>query len=358
MHHAVQQQLRFADVGALRLPAPVRYEWLAVVDHFRSGDDTPVWFLASRRRSDLVLFDPAAKRALHEYRWAFAPEALLGGARPRAVTWYEIRRPGWMAGEGWALTPETRGVAQRARRSPAAGATIAYVARRAEPAVLMIGGRNLGGPCHTAARLEMTLDGTKIAEWQLPAGVPFLEFVDLPAGVLDGPRGFAELRLVASDLSDAGLGVDVSLEQFDLQSGGRPLAGFATGWHEPELEPATGERWRWAGQRAMLQIRNFGRDVVLAVKADDPLHSLGRSVELQVRSAGQVLGRQRFDRAVDWHVQIPKEIIAQSRGRITLMSDASFVPDRKDGNGDQRELALRVFEVDVEFDAKAVNGGS
>lgn len=357
MHHAVQQQLRFAAVDETQLPAPLRYEWLAVVDHFRSGGDAPVWFLASRRRSDLALFDPAAKRAVHEYGWTFAPETVLGGARPRAVTWYEILRPGWMAGEGWALTPETRGVALRGHRSPGAGSTVAYVARRPEAAVLMIGGRNLGGPCRTAARLEMTLDGREIAEWPLPAGESFVYFVDLPAGSLDGPRGFAELRLAASDLSGAGLGVDVALEQFDLQSGRRPIAGLALGWHEPELEPTTGERWRWAGQRAIVQVRNFGRDVVLALKADDPTLTVGRAVELQVRSAGRILARRRFDTGVEWTVKIPATILEQARGRLTLMSDASFVPDKTEGNGDHRELALRVFAIDVEFDARTGGGG-
>jgi hypothetical protein len=37
--------------------------------------------------------------------------------------------------------------------------------------------------------------------------------------------------------------VDVSLEQFDVQSGRRPVVGLAKGWYEPELESATGETW-------------------------------------------------------------------------------------------------------------------
>jgi hypothetical protein len=32
------------------------------------------------------------------------------------------------------------------------------------------------------------------------------------------------------------------------------------------------------------------------------------------------------------------------------MSDASFVPDLTEHNGDRRELSLRVFDLDVEFD--------
>lgn len=350
MHHSVKEQLRFAKMTEAMLPSPLRYEWLAVVDHFRTGGEVPVWFLASRRRSDLALFDPAAVHTRQAYAWDFDVETVLGGARPRSVTWFEIDHPGWMAGEGWSLTPETRGVAERSRRGPSSGGTVAYVARRSEAAILMIGGRNLGGPCNTSARLVATLDSRAIAEWELPAGTSFLHFVDLPAGALDGRSGFAELRLTASDLSGAGLGVDVSLEQFDVQSGQRPVTGLGQGWFEPELEPQTGAQWRWTGQRATLEIKNFTRDVVVSMKAYDPMPTMGRAIELQLRSAGRLLARQRFDRAIEWTVPIAAERLAESAGRITITSDASFTPNGTQGNGDRRELALRVSQIDVAFD--------
>jgi hypothetical protein len=348
MHHAVQRQLRFVTFDDSPLQAPARYEWLAVVDHFRSGGTAPVWFLASALRSDLVLFDPAATRAVRKYDWSFAPRALLGAVRPGAVVWYEITRPGWMAAEGWSLTPETRGVAERSRRSPAAGGAVAYIARRPEAAVLMIGGRNLGGTCLTAARLEATLDGQPVGTWDIPAGLPFAHFVNVPVGALDG-EGYAELHLRASDLSGAGLGVDVALEQFDVQSGRRPVVALGPGWYEPELEVDTGERWRWTKQRATVMVRHFGRDVVLAIRADDPTRTLGRAVTLQVRAAGRLMASRRFDRAVEWHVRIPSEVIGESGGSVTLISEAAFVPDRKQRNGDMRELSLRVLDVAVEF---------
>ena len=34
-----------------------------------------------------------------------------GRSRPRRADWYRIAPPGWFAGEGWSLTPETGGVA-------------------------------------------------------------------------------------------------------------------------------------------------------------------------------------------------------------------------------------------------------
>jgi hypothetical protein len=349
MHHSVARQLRFVPFTAPPLDAPARYEWLAVVDHFRGGDRRPVWFLANASRSDLALFDPAAVQRVREYRWDFAPQALLGGARPSAAVWYEIARPGWMAGEGWSLTPETRGVSQRSRRSPFAGGSVAYIARRREAATLLIGGRNLGGPCGTSALLRATLDDTPLAEWTIPAGEPFVFLTDLPSGVLDGPSGYAELRLHAVEASGSGSAVDVALEQFDIQSGSRPVLALAHGWYEPELEPMTGESWRWAGQRAVMIVRNFERDVVLNITADDPTRTLGRGIALQVRARDRVVANQHFDRRIQWAVPIPAGLIEQAGGTLTLISDAVFIPSRTQRNGDDRELSLRVLNIDAGF---------
>jgi hypothetical protein len=357
MHHSVARQLRFRPFDDSPLSAPARYEWLAVVDHFREGDERPVWFLAEARRSDLALIDPAARRRVRDYRWDFAPQALLGGARPAAAVWYEISRPGWMAGEGWSLTPETRGVSQRSRRSPFAGGSVAYIARRAEAATLMIGGRNLGGPCGTAALLRATLDGRPLAEWRLPAGEPFVFFADLPGGALDGRSSYAELRLVAEEPSGSGAVVDVALEQFDVQSGRRPLLALAQGWYEPEMEGMTGESWRWAGQRAVMVIRNFERDVVVGITADDPTRTLGRGMALEVRAGGRIVASRRFDRRIEWRVSVPASVIREARGALTLNSDASFIPSRTQRNGDTRELSLRVLGIDVTFGEGAGESG-
>ena len=357
MHHSVQRQLRFVTFDEPPLSAAPRYEWLAVVDHFRAGAHDPVWFLANARRSDLVLFDPAARRGVREYRWNFATTAVLGGVRPETVVWYEIGRPGWMAGEGWSLTPETRGVAERSRRSPGTSGSVAYLARRPEAATLMIGGRNLGGSCQTAALLQATLDGRPLGEWRIAAGEPFVFFTELTAGMLDGPQGYAELRLHASDLSGSGASVDVALEQFDVQSGRKPVVALAEGWYEPELDVETGQFWRWAGQRADMLVRSFGRDVVIGITADDPTRTLGRAVSLQVRAGGLVVASQQFDRRIEWEVSIPSGVIDRAGGRITLVSDGAFIPNPTQPGGDQRELAVRVFNLAVRFaDEPAIVG--
>jgi hypothetical protein len=51
-------------------------------------------------------------------------------------------------------------------------------------------------------------------------------------------------------------------------------------------------------------------------------------------------------------VPISAALIGEARGRVTITSDASFVPDVTQGNGDRRDLALRVLELVVEFDER------
>ncbi|MCK7461371.1 MAG: hypothetical protein MZU84_04545 [Sphingobacterium sp.] len=45
-------------------------------------------------------------------RWPFSSQVYLGGIRPNGLRWIAINEPGWFAGEGWHLTPETAGVAR------------------------------------------------------------------------------------------------------------------------------------------------------------------------------------------------------------------------------------------------------
>jgi hypothetical protein len=173
------------------------------------------------------------------------------------------------------------------------------------------------------------------------------------------PPGYAELRLQASDPSGSCAAVDVALEQFDVQSGRKPVLALARGWYEPELEAATGQFWRWAGQRADVVVRHFGRDVVIGITADDPTRTLGRSVSVQVRAGGRVVASRQFDRRIEWDVSIPSAVIDHAGGLLTLVSDAAFIPNRTQRNGDQRELALRVFDFAVRFgDEPVVGGGS
>jgi hypothetical protein len=101
-----------------QLPAPAKHEWLELVRYWNRGGRAAVDFLADPPRSDLRLIDPQARTLRGRYRWPFDASRLLGGVRPNVMDWYRIEPPGWYLGEGWALTPETAGVAREDGRSP------------------------------------------------------------------------------------------------------------------------------------------------------------------------------------------------------------------------------------------------
>ena len=94
---------------AAHLPAPPKHEWLEAVKYWNSGGRGPVWFVADPLRSDLALIPLNAGRSCIDGR---SVSRCWSGA-PGRTSWTgtSIEAPDWYLGEGWALTPETAGVA-------------------------------------------------------------------------------------------------------------------------------------------------------------------------------------------------------------------------------------------------------
>src|SRR4029077_10957642 len=134
-----------ADMPAFsrRLGAPAKHEWLELGKYWDADGRAPVWVVGDPPRTHLALLDhPADRRG--DYRWPLAHPVLIGGVRPNEMDWYVFDSPGWYLGEGWALTPETAGVAEEDHRGPGFAPIEGWIRRRREAVTLMIGGRNLG----------------------------------------------------------------------------------------------------------------------------------------------------------------------------------------------------------------------
>lgn len=371
MHHAVSRVLRLEPLRGPTMAAPPKREWLELVNYWRDGGEAPVWFLAEPERTDLALIDPRARRLLNTYRLPVDRRFFLSGVRPSGVDWYEFDRPGWFAAEGWALTPETAGVAAAADHGPAQAPVRAYIRRRAESAVMVVGGRHLQGGA-IAARFELSLDGRVIDTWDVqPSAGSFLRTTPLAAGLLDRPLGdsanqlkddtvaidgaqldpnyaLVQIRSVAAD--DSGALVRTSIEQFDVQSTDRVVFGFADGWFEQEYDEGAVGPWRWMGPRAVMQIHNGGHDVMLKAAGDAPLAWLGAAATVVVRAGDEVLGRFLVSDTFDLRLRIPAAALTRSRGRLTLDSDRSFIPEAILGTRDRRVLALRLFQMRIDAD--------
>jgi hypothetical protein len=347
-HQEVGLAVRGERFDIRHLPFPRGHEWLELVKYWRNGGSAPVWFLGESGRTDLSLIDPSARTLMGEYRMPFKNRFFMSGARPNAVSWYELVEPGWMVGEGWALTPETAGIAWRHARGPGFRPITAWIRRRSAPALMMIGGRNLGQLGEPDVRFEITLDGRPIGSWTVaPEPGFFLKTLELPAGALEGNGRYATLTIAARPADGVIRHVNAAVEQFDVQSITRPVYAFDTGWYQLEFDPKARKLWRWTGPWAALRVHNAGRDLKLRLTGDSPLKYGDRIPTVTVRSSTQILGQLSPDREFVWDVLLPAAALSSAQGEVIIESDVTFVPDDVTHNGDRRPLGLRIFDVSV-----------
>ena len=347
MHHSFARALRGETAVANALPSPVKHEWLEVERVLEKDRRRVVWFLTDPRRTDLALFDEAGRRLQESYRWPFDAAAFIGGVRPSDVDLWEIVAPGWMAGEGWALTPETAGVATLDRRGPLRAPITAAVARRPEPARLLIGGRHLGQSGEPPLEFVVDLDGRPLDRWTAPPGF-FLRTIDVPAGALTGAGDWARLTVAARPPAGAAGTAGAAIEQFDLQSGADALMlGFDDGWHEQEYSFVQGRAWRWTSEAATLRILAGPevRQVSLQIQAESPLRYFDGAPEVVLRAGGRELSRMTPTHDFVLAADVPADALEASGGVVTLATSRTFVPADRGDVGDHRRLGLRVFTV-------------
>jgi hypothetical protein len=343
MHQTFRRPLEAEEVEvAPQLASPPRREWLELTQYWRDGHTAPLWFLADPTRSDLALIDPQSRSDRLDFVWRWTSLSDLGGMRPRAVHWYRMSPPGWFAEEGWALTPETAGIARLMGRGPSIGPITAGVRRRPGAVRVLVGGRHLGGASDPPVTFAAAVEGTDVAHWSVAPGF-FLHHFDLPAGTLAG-EGLATLSI--RSISGQGGSIDTAIEQFDLQSTETLMWGYDEGWHEAEFDPAIGV-WRWTSDRATLRILSSDRTVIVTVNVESPERYFDVMPTVRMRAGDQVLGETRFDSSLVWQVEVPAAALRQSGGRITIETSRTFVPAERGPQPDARVLGLRVFAVDV-----------
>ena len=318
-----------------------------MVKYWNGGGNDPVWFVADPMRTDLALIDHPDRRS--SYAWPLNYPVLIGGIRPSDMHWYVFNSPSWFLGEGWALTPETAGVAEEDHRGPGMMPIEGWIRRRPEALTLMIGGRNLvaDGP---PIRATVTIDGRTVDDLVVAPGA-FLRFVPLPEGVLNGAGRYAKI-LVAADSPR------LAIEQFDAQSAGQLMFGFGEGWHEREYNPATGRMWRWMSERGVIRVRGAGpspapdpgagarRALQLVMTGEtDPLP---KPSQVTIRVADRFVAQFTVGRQFFVQTRIPAELLAADESAIVVETDQVVVPaERSRRTQDRRHLGLRVFDFQL-----------
>jgi hypothetical protein len=346
MHHPFARPVEADGIGrATALAAPPKHEWLEVVKTWQSGARGPAWFLADPRRTDLALVDPRAQTVRGEYRWPFSSQVYLGGIRPNSLRWVVINEPGWFAGEGWHLTPETAGVARADGAGLGRGPIRAWIRPRDGAATMMIGGRHLGSGSGPEALVTVRIDGREIERWTVSPSEPsFLRFIPLAPGTLTSAERWCVLEVQATAHDGANAGV-IAIDQFDLQAPDTPMLGFAEGWQEPEHAPLQGVSWRWASQKAVVRSSVTDRDVELQLVGESPRRYFDRPSRVRASAGDAQLLSAEAGNDFAWSFRVPAAALTSSGGAITIETDQFFRPADRGQGADQRALGLRIYLV-------------
>jgi hypothetical protein len=212
---------------------------------------------------------------------------------------------------------------------------------------MIVGGRDLGAPASPPSTLELSLDGRVVDSWRLDpaAGANFLRTIALPDGVPPGRGPYARLVLAARADTAGAPTPPVAIRQFDVQSGGTLMYGFAEGWHEEETD-ASGRHWRWTSERSILRIVP-PQGVEIVIKGESPLRYFDAPPTVRVVAGNRVIESLRPANAFEWRVRVPADAVHDAGGIVALETDRVYLPSKAEGTGDTRHLGLRLFEITV-----------
>jgi hypothetical protein len=317
-----------------QLAAPPQHEWLEAVKYWNGGGRAPVWFALDPRRAAINLVqhsDPL------RFRWALPYPVLISGTRPADVDWYRVTLPDWYAGDGWALSPESAGVAGVDHRGLEFGPIDAWVHRSAiAGGALVVGGRNFDA----SRRPRLTLSGPSPRSWPLAPG-SFAEIVRLPFIEVDASAPeYVHVTLSASPPAR------VAIEQFDA-SAARAVVAFGPGWHEPEYDPASGRQWRWLSDRGELSYLTAAGDWKLVIEGERPDKYYRRASRVLVHTGDRVLADLRT--SDDFTLEVPVPAAFDRPASLFVETDQTHVPaeSRWRRSADRRILGLRIFRCEL-----------
>jgi hypothetical protein len=345
LHQTFERPLQAEVVEvAARIASPPRREWLELVRYWKTAAPGTVWFLSDPRRSDLALVDPQSRRDVTEIRWAASSRRVFGGLRPAAADWIRFSTPRWFAEEGWALTPETAGMARLQGRGPHLGPITAWARRDPAAMRLLIGGRNLAGPTDPAVRFSVAIDGRPFTGWEAPPGF-FLQIVEVPAGTLNGEGPWAAITVQASPVSGEAP-LPAAIEQFDLQPFDTLMWAFEDGWHEAEYSPALGV-WHWMSDRGRLRIVGATSPVRVSMDIESPLLYFGGPSRVRAIAGAVELSASTVSGSQSWTFDVSPEALTAADGVVLIETSQTFTPAQRAGPLDRRQLGLRVFRVSL-----------
>ncbi len=306
-----------------------------LVQHFLTGDQREVLFLASPRRTDLVSFSRISRRLLGRWEWPASVRPFLSGERPNRAELYAIKSPLFFSSEGWLLSLESG----RLDEIPSNPSRFAYLKEMPVPGFLLVAGvpRGRAMDCH----LDIVLPGV-LAERE-PCGQPLLRGYVVPARSAAGE--YRRLSVTTTD-GDGPLRAPFVLDGLDYGPADQPGFVQGEGWFHPEKDEER-RRFRWVSPRARTLLHVPAGGARLVIEGTAPLNYLGPDPGIELTQDGRSLASARL---TDGRFRLEAEISEDGRPfhEVILSTRRSFVPDEVQRNGDRRRLAVRVYAFSLE----------
>ena len=85
----------------------------------------------------------------------------------------------------------------------------------------------------------------------------------------------------------------------------------------------------------------------LTLSGESPLRYYDAAPTVIVALAGRELARFRPSADFTEQVVLPADALERANGQVVLTSDKFFVPAEREGAGDKRHLALRIYSYSV-----------
>ena len=127
---------------------------------------------------------------------------------------------------------------------------------------------------------------------------------------------------------------------------------YQDGWHDDEFSPATGERWRWTGERAGLSFRNPRANAMLYLEFDGRADLFEPPQQVNIRIGDHIVFETDVTAPDRELYEIPlraDELGQEETVTLVLEVDRTFVPANSPGGpGDDRALGVRVFYAFIE----------
>lgn len=318
-----------------------REESLRLVDYWRSGATTPIWFLSDPDRSDLARFDPDSTTHQSTYRLPPDVTALIGGLRNYDVGWWRLSPPAWMLGRGWALTPE-----MATEPTDPLSAT-ALLQRQAGGKTLFVGSRHLE-TTSAAVDVAASLDGREVDRWTIAPGASVTRWISLPPGALQGEGAYAELTLsIVSPQSTGGARL-VAFDQFDASARPRPMLALGNGWSPLEFAPERpATSWRRASRLSTIHVRHTGTPVRLTIRGAVSPDEFAVHPTVLVTAGDRLLARFVPDDEFETSFEIPPDVLDKTDGEVIVSVDLRRTPDERLRGVPYRNFGLRVKSVAI-----------